>query len=109
LFVAVTFRIPALFAKALDAGASTEAAIRPNLTVVLELASLASRDRGGYRTALSSLLEGLVVSLIDAGRVEQRQDAEMMVSGLLGCVVMALGGRVEQDAVAAATSDVAAS
>jgi AcrR family transcriptional regulator len=93
LFIAVTQRIPALFAGALIGGAPIDVAIQPNLTTLLELASLASRDRRSYRNALASLLDGLAAALVDAGASPDESSAEQMLAGYLGCVVMVLGGR----------------
>jgi AcrR family transcriptional regulator len=99
LFIAVTQRLPALFAGALAAGSSIEDALRPNLTTVLELASLASRDRERYRDALEALLDGLSSALVEARVVADADKAEAVLTRYLGSVLLALGGRDDVDPV----------
>jgi AcrR family transcriptional regulator len=93
LFIAVTRRIPSLVAGALVAGSPLDIAITPHLTTVLELASLASRDRPSCRSALAALIDGLAASLVDAGTAPDASEAERMVGEHLGWLVMVLGGR----------------
>ena len=93
LFIAVTRRVPALVAGSLIAGGGLDVAIAPHVTTVLELASLASRDRPSCRAALDTLLSGLESVLVDSGTVADLGAAEQMLGDQLGWVIMTLGGR----------------
>jgi AcrR family transcriptional regulator len=97
LFIAVTEHIPGLFSTAVEKGSDIAEAIRPNLTTLLELASLASRDRDRYRTALATVLDGLGSALVDAGAAPNAEQAEATLGQYLGSVVIALGGHARRD------------
>jgi AcrR family transcriptional regulator len=81
---AATERIPVLFATALSAGGTLEGALRPNLSVVFELAALASRDAPRARVALRALVTKCALALVDAGQAREVDDALAAISGLLG-------------------------
>jgi AcrR family transcriptional regulator len=88
LFIAATGRVPGLFSASYASGESAEDALRPHLSLILELASLAGRDHehDRYRSALGALLDGL------AGALEPAHSQAILLE-LLGRIVVELGGR----------------